>query len=152
MRQLRMREIRTILGAALLLVVSCTPAATPTATTTSVDPRQKILTIAVTAEVQTFDPEVNVAAISAYRFYPNMYESLIQYAPDGSLQPMLADSWTVDASGLVYRFKLHPGVKFSDGSPFNADAVKFAFDRLRSVNKGAVALFEAIDTVKPVDE
>src|SRR5258708_34732437 len=65
---------------------------------------------------------------------------------------MLADSWTVDASGLVYRFKLHPGVKFSDGSPFNADAGKVAFDRLRSVNKGAVALFEAIDTVKPVDE
>ena len=81
-----------------------------------------------------------------------MYESLLQYAPDGTLKPMLADSWTINADAKTYRFKLHPGVKFSDGAPFNADAVKASLDRLNKINKGAIALFAPIASIQPVDD
>ncbi len=43
--------------------------------------------------------------------------------------PALAESWTVSPDGLQYTFKLRPGVKFQDGTPFDAAAVKFNFDR-----------------------
>ncbi len=48
-----------------------------------------------------------------------------------SLIPGLAESWTVDPNDKTkWTFKLRPNVKFHDGSPFNADAVVFNFDRL----------------------
>lgn len=47
---------------------------------------------------------------------------------DGSVNPSLATSWDVSADGKVYTFKLRQGVKFQDGTPFNAQAVKFNFD------------------------
>src|SRR4051812_42775254 len=151
------RQIIGALVSAVLLVSACT-SATPGTTQPNgqsagpVDPRQTILTIGVSQEPASFDPNVNVAAVSAYRYYPNVYESLIQYAPDGTLKPMLADSWTISPDAKTYRFKLRSGVKFSDGAPFNAEAVKFGLDRLNKINKGAVALFAPVDSIKPVDE
>ena len=60
----------------------------------------------------------------------NIYEGLTRYADDSTeVLPCLADSWTVSDDGLVYTFKLHEGVKFQDGTDFNAEAVKFSFDR-----------------------
>lgn len=53
------------------------------------------------------------------------YDALIWRAPDGSLQPFLALSWKyVDAERTVFEMKLREDVTFSDGSPFNAEAVK----------------------------
>jgi len=159
-----MRTLRWLALGVAVLVVACTttpqavqsgapsataPAATPAGTP---DPRLTTLTIGVTQEPQSFDPHVNNAAVSAYRFYPNIYESLIQYGTDGSLQPMLADSWTVSSDQLTLGFKLHPGVKFSDGTPFNAAAVKSSLDRMRAIKKGQVDLFAPISTVNPVDD
>lgn len=42
------------------------------------DEWQKTLLVAVNGEPQTFDPAVNVASVSAFRFYPNVYETLVQ--------------------------------------------------------------------------
>jgi len=64
---------------------------------------------------------------------------------------MLADSWSLSSDGLTYTFKLHPGVKFSDGTPFDSAAVKAAFDRFKTLGKGAVLLFDAIDKINTVD-
>src|SRR5450756_2609460 len=44
--------------------------------------------------------------------------------------PVLADSHTVSKDGLVYTFKLKSGIRFHDGMPFNAEAVKVNFDRV----------------------
>lgn len=152
-----MKSFLVALFVSVLLVTACAPTTTgPTSTAqggaASPDPRQTILTIGVSQEPSSFDPHVNVAAVSAYRFYPNIYESLIQYGTDGSLKPMLADSWTISNDAKTYRFKLKAGVKFSDGAPFNSAAVKFAVDRLSQINKGAIALFSPIASVQPVDD
>ncbi|MBY0115688.1 nickel ABC transporter substrate-binding protein [Paenibacillus sp. FSL L8-0435] len=57
-----------------------------------------------------------------------LYEPLISYQKDGKLEPALAESWTISDDGKVYTFKLRQGVKFSDGTPFNAEIVKKNFD------------------------
>lgn len=117
-----------------------------------VDPTLTTLTIGVHQEPQTFDPNVNVAAVSAYRYYGNVYEGLIQYAPDGTFEPMLAEDWTISDDGLTYTFELRSDVMFSDGTPFNAESVVFAIERLRTIGIGAVAFFAPITEINVVDE
>lgn len=51
---------------------------------------------------------------------------------DGSINPGLAEKWAVTEDGLTYTFTLRQGVKFHDGTPFNAEAVKFNLDRVVS--------------------
>jgi len=56
-------------------------------------------------------------------------DSLVSMQPDGTVVPWLADSWEVSKDGLQYTFKLKKGVKFTDGEPFNAEAVKANFEQ-----------------------
>lgn len=53
----------------------------------------------------------------------NVLDSLVTEADDGSIKPWLAASWTVSDNGLAYTFTLKPGVKFTDGTPLDAQAV-----------------------------
>jgi len=60
----------------------------------------------------------------------NIYEGLLKYADDSTeVLPSLAKEWTISPDGLTYTFKLQEGVKFHDGTDFNAEAVKFNIDR-----------------------
>jgi peptide/nickel transport system substrate-binding protein len=56
-------------------------------------------------------------------------DSLVSMQPDGTVVPWLADSWTISKDGLTYTFKLKKGVKFTDGEPFDAEAVKANFEQ-----------------------
>lgn len=60
----------------------------------------------------------------------NIYEGLLKYETKSTkVEPSLAESWEISPDGLSYKFKLRQGVKFQDGTDFNADAVKFNIDR-----------------------
>lgn len=60
----------------------------------------------------------------------NIYESLLRFKDENTeVEPSLAEKWDISDDGLVYTFYLRKGVKFHDGTPFNAEAVKFNFDR-----------------------
>ena len=59
-----------------------------------------------------------------------LYDGLTRFSPDGRLQPGLADRWSVDERGLRYVFHLRAGVKFHDGSPLTAGAVRQSFLRV----------------------
>jgi peptide/nickel transport system substrate-binding protein len=58
----------------------------------------------------------------------NVVDSLVSMAPDGKFSPWLATRWSVSPSGTTYTFTLRTGVKFSDGTPLNAAAVKDTLD------------------------
>ncbi len=61
-----------------------------------------------------------------------IYEHLVRYAPGSTtIEPALATSWEVSDNGTSWTFHLRPGVKFHDGTPFDADAVVFSFERQR---------------------
>ena len=60
----------------------------------------------------------------------NLYDGLTMRGADLKLQPGLATSWEYLDENKRLRFKLREGVKFHNGEPFNAEAVKFTFDRL----------------------
>ncbi|MDP4093554.1 MAG: ABC transporter substrate-binding protein [Bacillota bacterium] len=66
----------------------------------------------------------------------NVYEGLLQYKSGSTeVEPCLATSWTVSPDGKEYTFKLRQGVKFQDGTPFNADAVVYSVGRQLPPNR-----------------
>lgn len=58
-----------------------------------------------------------------------IYEPLVRYGADGSIQPALAESWDISEGGLTWTFHLRQGVTFHDGTPFDAEAAKWNLDR-----------------------
>jgi ABC-type dipeptide transport system, periplasmic component len=70
----------------------------------------------------------------------NVYETLVEDDFENGefvgVKPLLATSWTISNDGLVYTFNLRKGVKFHDGTDFNASAVKYTLDRLVTMNMG----------------
>ncbi len=97
------------------------PAAQPTAGGT--------LTIGLDQEPPTLDPGGSPSAITFY-ITASAAESLLFLTSDHQLKPWLADSYIASADGKQFTFKLRHDVKFQDGTPFNAQAVKWNFDRI----------------------
>jgi peptide/nickel transport system substrate-binding protein len=92
------------------------------------------VTLAMTLEPAGLDPTVRAeAAIGEVVLY-NVFETLTRINEDATVSPMLAESWTISDDGKVYTFKLHPDVKFHDGTAFDASDVKFTFERNAAEN------------------
>ncbi|MHB1103208.1 MAG: ABC transporter substrate-binding protein [Devosia sp.] len=109
--------------------------------------------IGLVLEPPNLDPTAGAAAAIDEVVYANIFEGLTRFAPDGSIIPALAESWEISEDGLTYTFRLHTGVKFHDGTDFDAEDVKFSFDRAvapDSVN-AQKALFADIAAVEVVD-
>ncbi|KQT14261.1 ABC transporter substrate-binding protein [Ramlibacter sp. Leaf400] len=100
--------------------------------------RKDTMVIAMTLEPPGLDPTAGAASAIAEITHYNIYETLTKINSDGSVSPLLAESWEVSPDLTTYTFKLRKGVKFHNGEPFNAQAVKFSFDRAggeKSTNK-----------------
>ncbi|MBM0238305.1 ABC transporter substrate-binding protein [Micromonospora sp. ATA32] len=92
---------------------------------------------------KNFDPIFNDDGES-FRPVRQMFDTLITHKPGtANLEGGLAESWEHDADGKVWTFKLRQGVKFHDGTAFNAAAVCFNFDRWYNM-KGAAAQSQMI--------
>ena len=94
--------------------------------------------LAMTLEPPGLDPTAGAASAIAEIVHYNIFETLTKINADGSVSPLLAESWEVSPDLKTYTLRLRRGVKFSNGVPFTADAVKFSFDRAgsdKSTNK-----------------
>lgn len=80
-------------------------------------------------------------------------ETLVLLQNDGSFAPGLASTWDISPDGLSYTFHLRQGVTFQDGTPFNAEAVKYNLERIVDPNtqseqaKDKLGPFEAVEVV-----
>src|SRR5256712_6924574 len=91
--------------------------------------RAGTLVVGLVAEPVNLDP-AQVTDLNSNRVGRRLVETLVAF-PDESTQivPGLAESWTVSKDGLRYTFKLRKGISFHDGTPLNAEAVKFSIER-----------------------
>ncbi len=111
----------------------------------------RVLTYGMRLEPKSFDPAGGNEQYTL-KVIRSAYEGLIQEKfGTTQLEPGLAESWTVSPDNMTWTFKLRRGVKFHDGSEFDAGAVQFTFDRLRKVPIGAHRLVAgaAVEVVDP---
>jgi peptide/nickel transport system substrate-binding protein len=82
----------------------------------------------------------------------NMYEQLVRYDSESKeAKPLLAESWTKEAGGKRWTFKLRPGVKFHTGRPADAAAAKAAIERTMKINQGAAYEWSPVKRISAPD-
>jgi peptide/nickel transport system substrate-binding protein len=111
------------------------------------------VTLGVRLEPPHLDPTEGAAAATDEVVYANVFEGLTRIGPDGEVKPALAKSWEVSDDGLTYTFHLQEGVKFHDGTDFDASDVVFSFERAMAPDSAnsQKALFSAIGKVEAAD-
>jgi len=140
---------RTALLAALLALVLALPAGSQAA-----EPKSGgTLIYATGTDANTLDPQF-VTDVPTSRMVMAIHQTLVYPDLEGKMQPVLAESWTVSEDKLNWTFKLRKGVKFHDGTPFNAEAVKYTFERINDPDLGSPrkSTAKVIKEVKVIDE
>lgn len=144
----RMNLLITLLAMVVLLLAGCkaateAPAPAPTATPKAGEPtKEKVeptlekqggtLNIVLHGEPRILDPH-KTEAWYGWAMEIQIYEPLVTASTkSGEVQykPGLADSWETSADGLTWTFTLRKGITFHDGTPLNAEAVAFSFNRI----------------------
>src|SRR5438105_13195076 len=87
------------------------------------------LSFAAGADPDSLDPQ-NTQSNPGEQVNRMMYDNLVRFSTKMQLEPALAESWTSSKDGLTRTFKLRKGVRFHDGTAFDAKAVKYFFDRV----------------------
>ncbi|KAJ49354.1 peptide/nickel transport system substrate-binding protein [Clostridium tetanomorphum] len=119
--------------------------------------KEKTLVYAQGSDPRGLDPAYVDDGESA-KVIVNVYEGLLKYKEGSTeLEPCLAESWNISKDGKEYTFKLRKGVKFHDGTAFNADAVKFNIERqfLPNVKEDmpyASFTFGSVQKVEKIDD
>jgi len=88
-----------------------------------------VLTISKNAEADTLDPGLT-GMIEGSRVIMTMFDSYLSFDQNNQIQPWLAESWQWSADMKVLTLNLRKDVKFHNGEPFNATAVKYSIDRI----------------------
>src|SRR3954469_16650293 len=137
-----MKPIYRILTAAVLGIAAASPAYAA-----------KDVVFAVASTFTTTDPyDANDTLSQAMS--KSFYQGLYGFDKDMKMIPVLAESYEVSKDGLVYTVKLKHGIKFHDGTDFNADAVKANFDRVTNPDNklkryGLYSIIEKTEVVDP---
>lgn len=140
-------KLRNLLaGAAIAL-----PLVLGSAHAQSADPL-KTLIVAVPSDAVGLEPGANKAEPIGSEVILNVFDTLVAWtAPDFTqLEGRLVDSWTVSPDGTEFDFKLREGIKFHDGTDFNAEAVKFSLERTKAINTYVEATFGLISEITAV--
>lgn len=133
----------TLLASAMALAIAGPASAQPTGT----------LNIASPQDPGSWDP-IDTFLVNWSAVANNVFDGLVARTPDLEIVPALATEWEISEDGLTYRFTLREGVTFHNGEAFDAEAVKFSFDRLLG-EEGAVgpqqSNYNVIEHVEIID-
>lgn len=134
---------------------------------------RKLLILSSLVGALTFSPGISHAArvvyswpsnagpINPHGYNPNqmyaqsmVYDPLVVYGDDGKFHPALAESWEISEDGKIYTFHLRRGVKFSDGTTFDAKAVEMNFEAVmkNSARHGWMDIVNQLETWRAVDD
>ena len=133
-----------VLSLALMLVVSATSVFAAGEAT---------IVYGTTEKVTDMDP-AHAYDFHTWEIFYNIYQGLLKYpAGETELAPGLAESYEISDDGLEYTFKLREGLQFTDGTPFNAEAVKWSIDRvMRLEGDPSWLVTDFVEAVEVVDE
>lgn len=130
------------------------PTEVPTLEPTAV-PEPHVFTVAIPDEVNTFDPAFTndwQSSVLGRAVYDPLFRARGNPIEN---EPWLAESYDVNANSTVWTLHLRPNITFHDGSPVNAEAVKYTFDRYMALGGGYAFLWSGItdaNSVKVVDD
>jgi peptide/nickel transport system substrate-binding protein len=137
-----------MLVAVLALLTSACAGSSKSAKETGAAKGQITAVFSNIAETPTLDPAVAFSS-DGLEFVRNVYEGLLEYKPASTeLQPALATVWKASPDGRTYTFTLRQGVKFQDGSTFDAAAAKAGLDRIKAVNQGPATLMQNVASIE----
>lgn len=117
----------------------------------------KVLVFAQGSDPRGLDPAYVDDGESA-KIINQIYEGLVRYKPGTTeVEPLLATSWSVSPDGKEWTFNLRKDVKFQDGTPFNAAAVKFNIERQLPPERKddmpyAAFVYDGVQKVEAVDD
>ncbi|MWV60769.1 ABC transporter substrate-binding protein [Rathayibacter sp. VKM Ac-2754] len=147
---IRTRSIRlgVIAAVAALALTGCAPgggggSAAPTD-----------LTLATSFDFQSFDPGELTTGGEAPQYWMPVYDTLLTSEPDGTLSPGLATSWTYDETNTELTLELRDDVTFTDGSAFDAEAVKANIEHAAAgsgADKWRSASISEVEVVSPTE-
>jgi peptide/nickel transport system substrate-binding protein len=142
-----MSRLPALVLAAGLLIVGLAPLSAESPT------RGGTIQVALDRDPPTMDPHRSGSAVDRV-VYQNLYDKLADIDDHLAIVPMLAASWTISQDGRTVTFKLREGVMFHDGTPLDAEAVKYNFDRMRdpkfpSARRSEIAPVATVTAVDP---
>ncbi|ROQ06038.1 MULTISPECIES: ABC transporter substrate-binding protein [unclassified Curtobacterium] len=142
--------------AAALVMAGCSSGGTASTSSSSSKPVDGgSLTYAIANDPITLNPAGTGAGNDTFAITRQLVDSLLWQDPsDGSLTPWLATKYSANADATAFTFDLRSGVTFSDGTAFDATAVKDTFDDIASAGASstAAAYFSGYEGTKVVDD
>ena len=106
------------------------------------------IVVSQASDVLTLDPMLDTSPIS-FNVFRNIFDALTRVEADGSVGPLLAQSWTPSAEATVWEFTIRSGAKFHNGQPVTAQDVVWSYQRLERETKSPVRTY--ISKVKSIE-
>jgi peptide/nickel transport system substrate-binding protein len=148
-----------------LLLSACAPAATPSGgespsgdSSAAAEPAAKggdlIIAFPASSEPASLDGHIDPYQ-PTWLFNSFVSDPLVVLSPNGEFLPSLATGWESNAEGTMWTFTLRQGVTFQDGTPFNAEAVKYNLERIKAPETASVQMaadLGPVESIEVVDE
>ncbi|WP_042167727.1 ABC transporter substrate-binding protein [Paenibacillus gorillae] len=138
----------------LLLLAACSSQTEPGTAASTNKPEAtaaKRITVAVTQDSK--GEKIDASTYNGARaVHSAIYDPLVEFGEGGKIEPGLATAWEVSEDGKTYTFHLREDVEFSDGSEFNAEAVKFSLARtVANEENASLEIARKLDKVETSD-
>ncbi|MFT4044480.1 MAG: ABC transporter substrate-binding protein [Gordonia sp. (in: high G+C Gram-positive bacteria)] len=145
--------VAAVAGAVVFATAGCAPDATTSSSASGTASSSKLV-VAVPSNPEGLEPGTNLAEPIGSEIIANVFDTLVAWKSPGftTLEGRLATGWTVSNNSTVFDFTLRDGVKFQDGTAFDAAAVKFSLERTLKLNsyvEATLGLIKSIDVASP---